>query len=49
MGQAAATAAVQAIRTGEPACDLDTEQLVLNLRAAGAYLPQPKLSKTMTR
>jgi hypothetical protein len=49
MGQAAATAAVQSIRTGEPACDLDTEQLVLSLRAAGAYLPQPKLSKTMTR
>jgi hypothetical protein len=49
MGQAAATAAVQSISTGQPACDLDTEQLVLTLRAAGAYLPQPKLSKTMTR
>jgi hypothetical protein len=49
MGQAAATAAVQSIRTSEPACDLDTERLVLSLRAAGAYLPQPKLSKTMTR
>jgi hypothetical protein len=49
MGQAAATAAVQSIRTGEPACDLDTEQLVLTLRANGAYLPQAALSKTMTR
>jgi hypothetical protein len=49
MGQAAATAAVQSIRTGQPACDLDTEQLVLTLREAGAYLPQPQLSKTMTR
>jgi hypothetical protein len=49
MGQAAATAAVQSIRTGEPACDLDTEQLVVALRAAGAYLPQRELSRTMTR
>jgi len=49
MGQASATAAVQSIATGEPACDLDTERLVLTLRAAGCYLPQPTLSKTMTR
>jgi hypothetical protein len=49
MGQAAATAAVQSIRTGEPACDLDTEQLVITLRANGAYLPQQELSRTMTR
>jgi len=49
MGQAAATAARQFIDTGQPACDLDTEQLVLSLRAAGCYLPQEKLSKTMTR
>ena len=49
MGQAAATAAVQSIRTGQPACDLDTEELVETLRGAGAYLPQPTLSKTMTR
>ena len=49
MGQAAATAAVQSIRTGQPACDLDTEALVETLRAAGAYLPQQTLSKTMTR
>lgn len=49
MGQASATAAVQSIRTGQPACDLDTEQLVTTLRAAGAYLPQKELSRTMTR
>jgi hypothetical protein len=40
---------VQSIRTGQPACDLDTEQLVKTLRAAGAYLPQKELSRTMTR
>jgi len=49
MGQAAATAAVQSIRTGEPACDLDTERLVVTLRQNGAYLPQRELSRTMTR
>jgi hypothetical protein len=49
MGQAAATAAVQAIATGQPACDLDTEQLVETLRAAGSYLPQTSLTRTMTR
>jgi hypothetical protein len=49
MGQAAATAAVQSMASGEPACDLDTERLVETLRAAGAYLPQKTLSKTMTR
>jgi len=46
---AAGTAAVQSIRTGQPACKLDTEQLVLTLRKAGANLPQANLSKTMTR
>ena len=49
MGQAAGTAAVQSIRTGQPANELDTEQLVLTLRKAGANLPQPQLSPTMTR
>ena len=49
MGQAAATAAVQSIKTGQPACDLDTQALVTTLRANGAYLPQKTLSKTMTR
>jgi hypothetical protein len=49
MGQAAGTAAVQAIRTGQPACDLDTEQLIRSLRDQRAVLEQDRLSKTMTR
>ncbi len=49
MGQAAGTAAVQSIRTGQPAYDLNTEQLVLTLRKAGANLPQRRLAKKMTR
>jgi hypothetical protein len=49
MGQAAGTAAVQSIRTGQPACDLDTGALVTTLREAGAYLPQQKTSSSMTR
>ncbi len=49
MGQAAGTAAVQSIRSGQTACDLDTEQLVLSLRQQDAVLEQPGLSKTMTR
>ena len=49
MGQAAGTAAVQSVRTGQPACDLDTAQLVETLRRQGAYLPQTDLRKTMTR
>ena len=49
MGQAAGTAAVQSIKTGQPAHDLDTEMLVKTLREAGAFLPQEKLSKKMTR
>jgi len=49
MGQAAGTAAVQSLATGQPACDLDTAKLVETLRANGAYLPQTELRKTMTR
>lgn len=49
MGQAAGTAAVQSIHTGQPACDLNTANLVETLRQAGAYLPQKTLSETMTR
>ena len=49
MGQAAGSAAVQSIRTGQPAYELDTEQLILTLREQGAYLPQQTLSKRMTR
>jgi hypothetical protein len=49
MGQAAGTAAAQAIATGQPANDLDTRALVETLRAAGANLPQKELSREMTR
>jgi hypothetical protein len=49
MGQAVGTAAVQSIRTGQPACDLDTKLLVDTLRNAGVYLPQKTLSSKMTR
>lgn len=49
MGQAAGSAAVQSIRTGQPACDLNTATLVETLRDNGAYLPQTKLSEQMTR
>jgi hypothetical protein len=49
MGQAAGTAAVQAVRTGQPAYDLDTAMLVRTLREADAYLPQSETSRTMTR
>ena len=45
----AGTAAAQCLRTGQMACDLDTETLIVALRRAGAYLPQSKLSKQMTR
>jgi len=49
MGQAAGTAAVQAIETGQSAGGLDTRSLVESLREQNAYLPQPILSETMTR
>ena len=49
MGQAAGTAAVPSIATGQPACDLDTSALVETLRRAGAFLPQAALSRAMTR
>lgn len=49
MGQAAGTAAAQAIATGQPANDLDTACLVETLRQHGAYLPQKQLSRAMTR
>jgi hypothetical protein len=49
MGQAAGTAAVQAINSSQSADALDTAQLVETLRKAGAYLPQEELSKEMTR
>lgn len=40
MGQAAGTAAVQSIKTGQTAAGLDTAALVKTLRANGASLPQ---------
>lgn len=49
MGQAAGTAAIQSVATGQPACGLDTAALVETLRRAGAYLPQTQLSREMTR
>lgn len=49
MGQAAGTAAVQSVSTGQPAHDLDTARLIETLREHGAYLPQDRTSKTMTR
>lgn len=49
MGQAAGTAAVQSIRTGQPACALDTAELVTTLRQHGATLPQENLCPKMTR
>ena len=36
---------MQSIKTGQPACDLDTAQLVETLRRAGAFLPQTELRK----
>jgi hypothetical protein len=48
MGQAAGTAAVQSIRTGKSAADLDTAELITTLRENGAYLPQENLSHKMT-
>jgi len=49
LGQAAGTAAVQSLKTGQPAYDIDTEILIKTLREADAYLPQETLSKKMTR
>lgn len=49
MGEAAGTAAVQHLRTGQPAHDLNTATLVDTLRERGAYLPQKTTSATMTR
>lgn len=48
MGQAAGTAAVQSMRTGRDAAELDTEELITTLRSQGANLPQRDLSKTLT-
>ncbi|TVR48108.1 MAG: FAD-dependent oxidoreductase [Planctomycetota bacterium] len=49
MGQAAGTAAVQALRQGQRADQLDTAALITNLRQQGGNLPQRDLSPSMTR
>jgi len=49
MGQAAGTAAVQSLRSGRPAGELDIRELVGTLRDRGAYLPQTTLSPEITR
>lgn len=49
MGEAAGTAAVQHLQTGQSAFDLDTRQLVETLRDNGGNLPQHDLSPTLTR
>jgi len=49
MGEAAGCAAIQHLRTGQAACDLDTAALVETLRAQGAILPQEAVSRQMTR
>ncbi len=49
MGEAAGAAAVQALRTGQTADQLDTATLVQQLRRQNAYLPQDTLTSEMTR
>jgi hypothetical protein len=49
MGQAAGTAAMQAIRSKRAADEIDTELLVRSLRDAGAYLPQTETSTPRSR
>ncbi|TVR41912.1 MAG: FAD-dependent oxidoreductase [Planctomycetota bacterium] len=49
MGQAAGSAAVQALHLGQRADQLDTQALICTLRDQGANLPQANLSPTMTR
>ncbi len=49
LGEAAGCAAVQSLRTGQPACDLNTATLVQTLRVRGCYLPQDSEPKEMTR
>jgi hypothetical protein len=49
MGQAAGVAAVQSIKTGKAAADIDTKVLVETLRSQGANLPQENLCSAMTK
>ncbi len=48
-GQAAGTAAAQAISSGQTACNLNTKTLIESLRAQNCILPQEELSETMTK
>ena len=48
-GQAAGTAAAQAISSGQTACDLNTKTLIESLRAQNCILPQKELSEKMTK
>ena len=49
MGQAAGTAAVQSIRTGQPANNLNVKTLIELLREQDVYLPQEETTEKMTR
>lgn len=49
MGQAAGTAAVQSLKTGLPAAELDMRELVGTLRENGANLPQTEVRREITR
>ena len=42
-------AAAQSIKTGQPANDLNTKQLITSFGENDAHLPQKELSKEMTR
>lgn len=48
-GQAAGTAAAQAISTGQTACTLNTRTLIESLKAQKCILPQNELSDEMSR
>jgi len=48
MGQAAGTAAVQALEAGETATELDTATLVMTLREQGAHLPDGTSAEPIT-
>lgn len=49
MGQAAGTAAVQSLKSGLPAAELDMRELITTLRTNGAKLPQKELRREITR
>ena len=49
MGQAAGVAALQSIKTGKSAAEIDTRQLVETLRSQNANLPQKELVSVMTK